>query len=373
MTLLSTELGRGWGESDEAHSIAEAARDVAAAGIATPPPDAAHAQPPALRGLPSELGWHGALVPKALGGGDLDVALLAPVAEALGIAGSYPAFAMSSVDTVWLLRQCATPEAGELLRSIAEGHAKPVFDCGLLPGEEGDRGLRVVLSRTGDAQVVRVVVADGEVPGAVTLVDRLQPSALESTVAIGAALDAAALVGLGRQALALTVAHARTRNQFDHPVGTFQAVQHHCVDMFLMVEQTRTLTVDALRSLRSVPSLTREVMFAKIKAAEMSIDAFRRAHRIHGGIGYSSDCPLGALTRSALVIRGMHGSAIWHRARLRELLRTSPASLSDSGVHSEAERFEAAPFVVHPTGREAALPNSQRASRGASARSPGEG
>src|SRR5207302_11080546 len=46
-------------------------------------------------------------------------------------------------------------------------------------------------------------------------------------------------VGASQAALDMTIEHAKARVQFDKPIGSFQAVQHHCADMLQTVEMAR--------------------------------------------------------------------------------------------------------------------------------------
>ena len=57
-------------------------------------------------------------------------------------------------------------------------------------------------------------------------------------------------VGGAEAVLAMTVEYARTRVQFGRPIGSFQAVKHHCADMLAQLELARTAAGHAVRSAR---------------------------------------------------------------------------------------------------------------------------
>lgn len=148
-----------------------------------------------------------------------------------------------------------------------------------------------------------------------------------------AALKCAELVGLGRRALELTLQFARDRVQFGQPIGKFQAVQHHCADMYRDLEQARILMAQALWRLDGGKSASREVSMAKIKASEAIPSVLRMAHQIHGGVGFYADYPLESLYRRSIAAQSAYGSATWHRRKLSQLLRDDPKRFRRDDAH----------------------------------------
>jgi 3-oxocholest-4-en-26-oyl-CoA dehydrogenase beta subunit len=161
---------------------------------------------------------------------------------------------------------------------------------------------------------------------------------VEAMIDIGAALKSAELLGIGRRALQLTVDYVRVREQFGRPIGAFQAVQHHVVEMFRLIEQTRILVEQSIAFLDNGLPATREVSLAKIKASEGIYSVLNLAHQLHGGVGYYTDYPLETYFRRMMAAQGAYGSAHWHRQRLSKLLLKDPDAFRRSGAHS----------LVHP-------------------------
>lgn len=113
-------------------------------------------------------------------------------------------------------------------------------------------------------------------------------------------LDAAALAGLAATARDMAVSYAGFRQQFGRPIGSFQAVKHHCADMALAARGARDL-----------------VAFAAVAFAEGAVDAASLAEsalivsgsaavrnaalnvQIHGGVGFSDEADPHLLVKRA--------------------------------------------------------------------------
>lgn len=171
-------------------------------------------------------------------------------------------------------------------------------------------------------------------------------AALDETLAVGAALNCAYLYGIGRRALELTLTFTTDRHQFGKAIGSFQAVQHHLVDMYRLLEQTRVLTLQALAAVAERGrSAVREVALAKIKAGEGIPALLRMAHQIHGGVGYYVDYPLAGLYNAAIAAEGMCGAAVWHRQRLGDLIATDAGALLPEDAHGRRSASVLAPPI----------------------------
>jgi alkylation response protein AidB-like acyl-CoA dehydrogenase len=104
-------------------------------------------------------------------------------------------------------------------------------------------------------------------------------------------------VGAAQAALDLSVEYAKTRKQFGKPIGQFQLVQKHIVDMMVRVEAARALGYKAAVSLqKGLPSRI-ECSIAKLYAAEAAHEVAKIAIAVHGGLGYSTEYPLERIFR----------------------------------------------------------------------------
>ncbi|SAL37353.1 isovaleryl-CoA dehydrogenase [Caballeronia cordobensis] len=104
-------------------------------------------------------------------------------------------------------------------------------------------------------------------------------------------------VGAAQAALDLSVEYAKTRKQFGKPIGQFQLVQKHIVDMMVRTEAARALGYKAAVSLqKGLPSRI-ECSIAKLYAAEAAHEVAKIAIAVHGGLGYSTEYPLERIFR----------------------------------------------------------------------------
>jgi len=105
----------------------------------------------------------------------------------------------------------------------------------------------------------------------------------------GAALVAATLLGIATATTDLSVAYAKERQQFDRPIGMFQALKHSMADMFARAEVARGGVYAAGVTLDdpNVGSVERAVAAAKFVAGEAAIENTKASIQVHGGMGYT--------------------------------------------------------------------------------------
>ncbi len=102
---------------------------------------------------------------------------------------------------------------------------------------------------------------------------------------LGRALAAIQCLGTAQQALDMTVAYVSQRVQFGQPIGSFQAVQHHCANMATMVEASRFLAYEAVWAIDNGVATDDQIAIAKASASRTVTEVTMQAHQLHGGIG----------------------------------------------------------------------------------------
>jgi alkylation response protein AidB-like acyl-CoA dehydrogenase len=98
--------------------------------------------------------------------------------------------------------------------------------------------------------------------------------------------------GLCEQALQMTAEYTKTREQFDRPIATFQAVGQRAADAYIDTEAVRLTALQAAWRLEEGLPATAEVAVAKFWAADGGQRVVHAAQHLHGGIGVDRDYPL---------------------------------------------------------------------------------
>ena len=132
---------------------------------------------------------------------------------------------------------------------------------------------------------------------------------------------AAQSVGLAQAALDEAVAYAGEREQFDRPIGQFQAIRHKIAEMHAQTRAARLLTRDAARRMDAGEDARTAASVAKYFASEAALDVTSEAVQIHGGAGYTTDHPVEQFYRDAKVTTIYEGTTqIQKNVIARELL-----------------------------------------------------
>jgi alkylation response protein AidB-like acyl-CoA dehydrogenase len=172
-------------------------------------------------------------------------------------------------------RDGATPEDGVTLFLV---DAKdPGISYEILETTAGDKQSEVILNKVSVSKENIV----GELHGGW--------APLEDVMKKGAVLLCAEMVGAGQRVLALTVDYAKTRIQFDMPIGINQYVQDHCVHLLSEVDAARWVTYQAVSKISKGLPCDMEVAMAKAWTSDSHERACWRGHQVLAGVGYSVD------------------------------------------------------------------------------------
>jgi alkylation response protein AidB-like acyl-CoA dehydrogenase len=130
----------------------------------------------------------------------------------------------------------------------------------------------------------------------------------------------AEIVGGAEQVLEMTVSYAKERVQFDRPIGSFQAIQHHCANMSIDVDSARYLTYLAAWKMSEGTPCDMEVAVAKAWASEAYKRVVSLGHQVHGAIGFTLDHDMQLYSRRAKAAEVVFGDADYHREALARQL-----------------------------------------------------
>ncbi|MCB1676245.1 MAG: acyl-CoA/acyl-ACP dehydrogenase [Halioglobus sp.] len=109
----------------------------------------------------------------------------------------------------------------------------------------------------------------------------------EAAMYQGIILLAAWATGGADRALAMTVQYSKEREQFDKPIGAFQALAHYMSDAYTVVEGAKVLVLEAAWAFDQGHSVRRLAPMAKLFACKTFRDTTAKCEQIHGGYGFT--------------------------------------------------------------------------------------
>jgi len=116
-------------------------------------------------------------------------------------------------------------------------------------------------------------------------------------------------VGIAQGALEAAVDYAQQRVQFDHPISSFQAVQHMLANMATEVEAARALVYAVARSIDAgAKSFSEEAAMSKVFASDVAMKVTTDAVQILGGAGYMREYPVEKMMRDAKITQIYEGT-----------------------------------------------------------------
>ena len=324
---------------------------------------------PEMWGRLAEQGWLGLIFPESYGGvglGFLDLAILLEETGRALLPG--PFFSSVVMGGMAVMDAGSDAQKSELLPSIADGQlivslaltepsarwdaagvtttARPVGDGYVIDGAKlfvpnahvsdnlivaartgqgardvtlfvtpsrGD-GIRQTLLKTIASDRQSEVVFDGLSVPASQVLGEVNGGwdTVERVLQWGAVGKCAEMVGGAQQVLDMTVEFAKQRIQFGRPIGSFQAVQHHCANMATDVEGSRYLTYQAAWRLSEGLPADREVAMAKAWVSDAYARVCAVGHQCHGAIGFTKEHNMQLYSRRAKAAELAFGDTDFH-------------------------------------------------------------
>jgi len=170
--------------------------------------------------------------------------------------------------------------------------------------------------RAADIALGNVSVGDGDVLGEVgeglTVVQRV--------VETGIAATAAESVGAMEAMHGMTLEYSKTREQFGKPIGSYQVVQHRLADMFMTMEQGRSMAMLATMMVDHPDDAERahRMAMAKVGVGQAGRYVSQSAIQMHGGIGMTEEYAVGHYFRRCMVIERLFGDTAYYLQKLAD-------------------------------------------------------
>jgi alkylation response protein AidB-like acyl-CoA dehydrogenase len=220
---------------------------------------------------------------------------------------------------------------------VANGHAADALVVvARTAGNVGDRAgvsLFLVDPKTPGIGVRPVPFMDGQ-RGAVVTLERVEvgrdallgeegasAGLVEEILDLGAAAACAEGYGIIRTCLEMTREYLTTRQQFGVKIGTFQALQHRCVDMFVEAELAKSTAILAAIQAQNPDAAERMTAISTAKAQLSFSGKFvtQQAIQLHGGIGVTDEHDIGLYFKRMHVLNSVFGDEEHHLERLARL------------------------------------------------------
>jgi alkylation response protein AidB-like acyl-CoA dehydrogenase len=310
-----------------------------------------------------DLGWSMLAVPEACGGVGMPLVGVAGLAEELGRA-AFPCPLLPTLAASLVLAACAEG-ATEALEEIAAGNSATLactdrhgnWDPARTEVHSDGGKLNGSAWYVQDARKVDRLLVVARNPGGVSLFWvasdapglRIVPDALldltrdqahvqfegvaaqsiggDAEAALQAAfpaiwtLLAADMVGAAEWQLQTTVEYVNARQQFERPLGFFQAVKHPLVNVMIRTDESKSLVYNAACAYDTQPErVARYAHMAKASASDTAAFASGRSVQCHGGIGFTWECYLHLYFKRQKHSQVLWGDGPWHRACLADLL-----------------------------------------------------
>lgn len=302
------------------------------------------------------LEWPGLTVPVEHGGSGASAIELVILLEELGYGADPTPFFATAAQYVPLVRECFGDRGGDLLAAVCAGGTGAVVDAaGAVTAEpdgdgwrlsgsartvvDGDRadalavvaatpdGVGVFCIPADSATATRTTafdgglhVADVRLDGVAVAADRAATGPDVAARAERARQEAvtglaAVIVGASQRCFDLALEHLKSRKQFGVPIGSFQALKHMAVDVYVALQRARALTHFAAMTIaEDDPRRAVAASMAKAAAGDAQRIAARHGIQFFGGIGFTWENDLHLYVRKAKAGGLLLGTAAHHRA-----------------------------------------------------------
>lgn len=211
---------------------------------------------------------------------------------------------ISNAPIAGLLTVIAITDASQGTRGMSaflvEPQSTPGVSIGKIDEKMGQKG----------ALSSEVIFQDAEIPAE----NLLGPENLGYREALGILTNgrvgiAARSTGAMQRLLDLSVAHAKTREQFGQPIAQFQAVQFMLAEMEVAIQTSRLLWQKVAWMVDQGQDVRRMASVAKYHATEMLSQVADKAVQIAGGMGYMKESPVERYYRDQRLLRIYEGTS----------------------------------------------------------------
>ena len=281
-----------------------------------------------------ELGWPGIAISEEHGGQGLGVVELVILQEEFGYVCAPVPFIANAYAGALIEAGGSEEQKQRWLPGIASGEARGAAELDNDGGAVVGAAAGTVVLVLADGEGAKLVETDDATLERLDLIDTTRayfrveaaggealPGDIDRAVSVGQVALAAELVGIAQRALELATDYAKERQQFDRPIGSYQAVSHRLADMLWEVEEARSLTYYAAWCADAEPeSLPLAASMAKARASDSAASVTHNAIQTFGGIGFTWEHDIHFFLKRARVGARLMGTSSGHRERVAQLV-----------------------------------------------------
>lgn len=144
---------------------------------------------------------------------------------------------------------------------------------------------------------------------------------LKKTQLMASVAKCAEMMGGARMVMDLVIPWTKERIQFGRPIGSFQAVQHHCVNMLTYLDTLTFMTYEAAWLISAKKSFEKEASMCKAWVSDSHRKLVALAHQVLGGLGFMEEHALGLYFKRAKAAELFFGDADFHRELVAQEMR----------------------------------------------------
>jgi len=182
------------------------------------------------------------------------------------------------------------------------------MSCSLLKTLGGDKQCELVFN---GAHVAGENVIGNADEGWTTVEETLQKAAIAAS---------AEMIGGAQAVMDMALQYARERTQFNHPIGSFQAIQHHFADMWADINGSRNLLYKTAWKISEGLNADIEVAMTKARVGKTYRRVTILGHQIFGGIGFTKEHDMHLYHKRSIVGDLSFGSADFHYGKIARQL-----------------------------------------------------
>ena len=154
-----------------------------------------------------------------------------------------------------------------------------------------------------------------DVPGDLIAAHSSPRNAVDTLYSLALLALSSELLGAMEMAQEITLDYLRIRKQFGKLIGSFQALQHQAVDIYIRIEAARSLVYQVAANNdaeRIDPAMAAAV---KAKVSEDAMVVTKACIQLHGAIGFTDEHDIGLYLKRAMLLSSLFGNAAAQRRR----------------------------------------------------------